>query len=354
MPAPAKDTAATDARSSGWLPEFCSGSTVFAVMVVAELVVLVMVIASADGAAPGWRRLGVMSVYVQWLALLNIVVLCSLRGVFERFGAAVGLFLVWLVGVLVTALGAAVICRMDQELALGLTVSPDETWRFIGANAAISALIAAALLRYLFVMQQWRDRVRAAAKAQVDALQARIRPHFLFNSMNTIASLIRSRPVEAEHAVEDLADLFRAALSSDAALGTLGEELDLVARYLDIEKLRLGERLRVDRDLSALPRDLPLPRLLLQPLVENAVYHGIQPRTDGGTLELRGRRDRGMIEIAVRNPLPPATHPSGNGIAVANVRARIGYHFGTRGELRVESGKDHYTAIVRIPETPVR
>lgn len=258
-----------------WLPQFCSLPTLFALMVVAEIVALVIAMAP-DRAARSWlSELGIASVFVQWLALLNAVVLCSSREVLERLPVQ-RIFSAWALAVITTALGSAVVYSMDHALGFGLTAPAGAIWRFSIGNAAICALIAAALLRYLYVRELWQERVHAAAKAQVDALQARIRPHFLFNSMNTIASLIRKRPTDAERAVEDLSELFRAALGTREMLGTLGEELDLIGHYLRIESLRLGERLKLDLDLQALPRDLPLPPLLLQPLVENAVYHGIQ------------------------------------------------------------------------------
>ena len=338
--------------SPNWLPHFCNAPTLFAVMIVAELVALVIVLVPETTSRPWLPRLGVVSVYVQWLALLNTVVLCSLRTPLQRLPMRNGFLIAWIAGVLVTALASAVVCRMDQILGLDLTVPAGSSWRFVAANAAICALIAAALLRYLFVLERWRERVRAASKAQVDALQARIRPHFLFNSMNTIASLIRSRPAEAERTVEDLSDLFRAALGADGQPGTLGEELDLVARYLQIERLRLGERLRVEMDVDELPRDFALPRLLLQPLIENAIYHGIQPRADGGTLGVRGRRLADAIEIVVCNPLPQALPASGNGIALANVRARIGYHFGAHASLHVQAGPENWIVTMRLPAKP--
>ncbi len=333
-----------------WLPQFCSLPTLFAVMIVAELVALVVVFAPDAHLRPWLPRLGVASVYVQWLALLNAVVLCSIRQPLEKMSVRAGFAIAWLLCIIVTALGSTVVCRMDQALGLGLSVPAEQTWRFVAGNALIAALIAAALLRYLFVLELWQERVEAASKAQVDALQARIRPHFLFNSMNTIASLIRTRPAEAERTVEDLADLFRAALGNSDASGTLGEELDLMDHYLRIEKLRLGDRLRIDVHADDLPRELPLPRLLLQPLVENAIYHGIQPRADGGTVHVAGRRLPGKVEITIRNPLPPDAVPARNGIALANVRARIEYHFGKRGELTVEPGGGEYAVTVRLPD----
>jgi len=341
-----------DATPRRWLPQFCSLPTLFAVMVVAELVALILVLAPDSPERPWLPRLGVATVYVQWLALLNAVVLCSMRQPLEGMSARAGFAFAWLLSVAVTALAAAVVWQIDQGLGLGLSAPFGQGRRFVLGNAAIAALISAALLRYLFVLEQWRERVHAASKAQVDALQARIRPHFLFNSMNTIASLIRTRPAEAERTVEDLADLFRAALGSGDAPGTLGEELDLMDHYLRIEKLRLGDRLSIALDVADLPRDLPLPRLLLQPLVENAIYHGIQPLADGGTVRIAGRNLPGAIEITIRNPQPTDARgaTSRNGVALANIRARIEYHFGTRGELHVEPDGGEFAVTVRLPD----
>ena len=333
-----------------WLPQFCSLPTLFALMVVAEIVALVIAMAP-DRVARSWlSELGIASVFVQWMALLNAVVLCSSREVLERLPVRLGFFSAWALAVITTALGSAVVYSMDHALDFGLTAPPGAIWRFSIGNAAICALIAAALLRYLYVRELWQERVHAAAKAQVDALQARIRPHFLFNSMNTIASLIRKRPTDAERAVEDLSELFRAALGTREMLGTLGEEIDLIGHYLRIEGLRLGDRLKLEIDLDDLPRNLPLPPLLLQPLVENAVYHGIQRMPEGGTLSVRGTRKDAMIEIIVRNPLPDdLAHPR-NAHALANVRARIEYHFGDKAALIVQPARGEFTVTVRLPE----
>ena len=339
-----------EAEKHRWLPHFCSLPTLYALMIVAELVALIIAMAPDRAARPWLSELGIASVFVQWLALLNAVVLCSSREMLERLPVRTGYVLAWLLAVVTTALGSAVVYSMDHALGLRLSAPAGAGWRFALGNAAICALIAAALLRYLFVREQWRERVQAAAKAQVDALQARIRPHFLFNSMNTIASLIRKRPLDAERAVEDLSDLFRAALGTREALATLGEELDLVGHYLRIESLRLGERLKLEIDLGAVPRDLAMPPLLLQPLVENAVYHGIQRMPEGGTLSILGRRRDGLVEIIVRNPVPDdAAHPR-NAHAMGNVRARIAYHFGDKGALIVQPARGEFTVTVQIPD----
>ena len=333
-----------------WLPDFCSLPVLFAVMVVAELLVLVVLIAPSDESRPLLPRLAMASLFVQWLALVCAVCLCKLRPRLHKLTPWFGIAAAYALMLTVTVLGSTLVFALDHQLGLGLTLPLQFEGRFVWRSAALCALIGAALLRYFFVLQQWRARVRAEAKARFDALQARIRPHFLFNSMNTIASLIRLRPAEAEHAVENLSDLFRAALGSDTTVqSTLGEELDLVRRYLDIEKLRLGERLRVDIDVHALPADLPLPALLLQPLVENAVYHGVQQLPEGGTVTIRGQREGTNVAIEIRNPCPPLRAAKRHGMALENTRARIEYHFGARGALKVDSGADYFACVVTLP-----
>ena len=334
-----------------WLPDFCSLPVQFVVVVVAELVVLIVLIAPGDETRPLLPRLTTASVFVQWLALLIMVSLCQVRPQLAKLRPWMGIGAAYVVMLAMTALGSALVFSLDQQLDLGLTLPAQFQARFIWRNSALCALIGAALLRYFYVFAQWREGVRAEAKARFDALQARIRPHFLFNSMNTIASLIPQHPADAERAVENLSDLFRAALGNEAASSTLGAELDLVRRYLDIEKLRLGERLRVELDVAALPPEMPVPALLLQPLIENAVYHGIQQLPDGGTITIRGTRGERGAEISIRNPCPPAGARSGgrHGMALANTRARIEYHFGRRGGLDIDAGADSFTCTLRLP-----
>lgn len=335
-----------------WLPDFCSVQVLFAIMVVAELLVFVILIAPSDETRALLPRLTTTSLFVQWLALLCAVCLCKLRPRLDKLTPWVGVAWAYALMLMVTVLGSLLVFWIDQALNLGLTLPAEFGVRFVWRNALLCALIGAALLRYFYVFEQWRSRVRAEAKARFDALQARIRPHFLFNSMNTIASLIPLRPNDAERAIENLADLFRAALGNDTAQSTLGEELELVRRYLDIEKLRLGDRLRVEWDIDALPSKQPVPALLLQPLIENAVYHGIQQLPEGGSITIRGSRAVGRIEILIRNPRPAenARLAGRHGMALTNTRARIEYHFGRRGSLDVDSGTDYFACTVTLPD----
>ncbi len=344
-----------------WLPPFCTLPTLFAVMIVAELVVLVVVLAPGSERVDALERLAIGSVFAQWLALLVVVALCSLRDRLDRMQPWIGSLLAWLAIIVTSALAASAIRWIDLNLAFGLTGSREAGLSFIWSTALICALIGAALLRYLIIIERWRSRVEAASKAQVEALQARIRPHFLFNSMNTIISLIRTRPSEAERAVEDLSDLFRAALGSDQRMATLGDELDLVDQYLRIELLRLGTRLSVQRELDDAPRAMPMPRLLLQPLVENAVIHGIARLPQGGVISLACRNEGHRVTLTVSNPCPigPRTidgmgraGAGHNGHAVANIRERIGYHYGDGASLETRQAGGVFLVTLTLPEPP--
>jgi two-component system sensor histidine kinase AlgZ len=205
------------------------------------------------------------------------------------------------------------------------------------------------------VQHQWRRNVQAEARARLQALQSRIRPHFLFNSMNTIAGLTRERPELAEEVVEDLADLFRAGLADSRQRVGLGEEIEMARRYLRIEALRLGDRLRVDWRIGDLPLDLPVPPLILQPLLENAVYHGIEPRAEGGEIRVEGRREGGAVVFVLRNPVHGAAprRREGHRMALENIRQRLALAYGDEGALTVRSTDGVFEVRIRLPGAPL-
>jgi len=332
------------------LPEFCDFRVVFAVMVLAQLVACVVSLTSPGRTVGTWRGFALTSLYVQWVAVASIGLLCVLRDWLGRAGVARGLALAWVMVMLVAAAGTAAAWWLDRRFALGLG-SGYALHRLQLEAMGVSALVAAAALRYLYIQAEWQREVRAQAESRVRALQARIRPHFLFNSMNTIASLIPLRPEEAELAVEDLADLFRGALGErqDTDLAT---ELDLVRRYFHIEQLRLGERLRLDWRIDEVPGDARVPPLLLQPLVENAIYHGIQPRTEGGTVTVSGGLDRDRVWITIENPLPGVEQPvrgGGNQMAQQNIEQRLRYFYKGRGRLEINRQPDSYRVTLGFP-----
>lgn len=328
------------------LPDFCSLPVLFALFVVGALTVTVMWLAPES--SRGWRGFTVGMSFVAWLALLLAVALCKLAPQLQRLPRRLPYAGVWLLMVLIVALASAIAGWLDGALQLQLIRSTPLA--FMRDNALIAALLGAAMLRYFYVLAQWQARMAAVAHAQVDALQARIRPHFLFNSMNTVAALVRVDPAAAERTVEDLSELFRAALGQHGSRdGTLGEELALVERYLAIEQLRLGDRLRVRRELDALPPDYPLPRLLLQPLVENAVRHGIQPLREGGEIVLRGHRDADALVIVIDNPLPATPAAGGNGHGLDNVRQRVQFRYGARAQVQAGPRDGRFVVCLQLP-----
>ncbi len=336
-----------------WVPDFCRLPTLFAVIVSAELVVLVLAFAPLDNERAQVWAFGTASLFAQWTGLTSALLLCKLRGALSRLRLLPGALLAWLVPVAVAALGAWLLYQINLGLhLLGAPIA--DPLRFVIRCAALAGLIGAVALRYAYVQEQWRQQVSAQAKAESESLQARIRPHFLFNSMNTIASLVRSDPQKAERAVEDLSDLFRAALGAGEGESTLAEEVELVERFLAIETLRLGDRLRVQwQREEPLPWDLKLPRLVLQPLVENAIIHGIAQLGDGGTIAIGLRTQDTRLMVTVGNPCPnDAAHdPHGNGHAQQNILHRLRYRFGTAASMVSRHDAGYYACELTLPLT---
>jgi len=327
-----------------FLPNFCAIRSVFAVVVGGELLAFVLSLAQPHGGS--WQTLSLLSLYLQWIFLGSAALLCVLRTPLARLGdigaglAAYALIL--LVTLLVSEAAARYVHRM-----------PDwhDHLRFIGRSLAVASIVAAVILRYLYIQHAWRQRLESEAHARIDALQARIRPHFLFNSLNTITSMIATAPQAAEELVMDLADLFRASLSQGDRMVMLDDELSLVRGYLRMEQVRMGERLRVCENLGTLPQDALIPPLTLQPLLENAVYYGIEPRENGGTIDVTGRIQDGDVVLEVSNPAPTGEQRrrDGAGMAQANVRERLQLAFGRRGGLQVAERDDVYHVTVRFP-----
>jgi len=329
-----------------FLPNFCSLHSAFVVVVSAELLAVVLAFASDEPLAEFWPTLALRSLYVQWVAVLATVLLCAVRRLLDGWSHAVAGLIAWLVIV-----GTAATVAFAAVKAVPQVESFDPA-AFTLRTVAVAAIVAAVLLRYLYHVHQQQERGLAASRARFEALQARIRPHFLFNSMNTIAALTRADPVLAEEVVQDLSDLFRATLADAERLVSLETELELTRSYVRIEGQRLGRRLEVAWDLEDLPMDARVPGLILQPLVENAVYHGIEPAHDGGVVTIAGRYRRGKVNLSVRNTLPPVgqeSHRSGNQIAVDNVRSRLAVRYGDEASLTVGRVDGEYQVRLTFP-----
>lgn len=336
----------------GFLPDFCSLRAAFVVVVSAELFAMILTLAAGPGLERLWDVLSQRSLIVQWIALATALLLCLLRSVIAQLGTVASGTLAWSVLMLVALAVTEVSVHAWPGGDPARVAMPSEHWDLLAQTLGISAIAGALVLRYLYVQDQWRRQLEAESRARLQALQSRIRPHFLFNSMNTIAALTRTDPARAEEAVNDLADLFRASLRESGGLSSLADELDLARGYLRIEQQRLGERLQVEWDLTGLPMSARLPPLVLQPLLENAVYHGIERASDPGMIRVQGRYRRGRITLLVSNPLPPADTPprgAGHRLAMDNIRQRLAGSFGEAAALTAVEAEDRYLVRLVFP-----
>lgn len=333
-----------------YLPDFCAASTVFIIVLVAALIAIMLALASNDSQHPFLIELSKTSFFVLWNALLSAMVLCQLRTYLEKAGptrAFVIAFAVLEVVCLLVAEGAWQTTRVFGQSAI-ITGSHGE---FLLRTFAISSIVMALAMRYLYISSEWRRSIVLEAQARISALQALIRPHFLFNSMNTIASLTRSDPARAEEAVEDLSDLLRANLGGSTDRSTLKQEFETAAIYQRIEKLRLGERLNVRWEIDALPMRARIPSLTIQPLLENAIYHGIELLPDGGEVIVSGQVTDGFLEIRISNPVATGEKRTtgGNKMAMSNIRQRFELAYGNSDAVRIDDSGDQYTVTLRFP-----
>jgi two-component system sensor histidine kinase AlgZ len=226
----------------------------------------------------------------------------------------------------------------------------DPTGMFVLKSVFAVGLVAVVFFRYLEIRARWRLELIAQAEARVQALQARIRPHFLFNSLNTIASLIPDDPASAETATLDLADIFRGSMRRADQLISLSDELELARQYLDMERRRLGERLEVDWRVDELPAGAAVLPLMLQPLLENAVAHGIQALHQGGKIAVYGRTEGDQVVITIGNPLAPEdSNAGGHGMAIRNIRERLSLAFGSRASLLTSQDNERFYAVLSLP-----
>lgn len=218
-------------------------------------------------------------------------------------------------------------------------------------RACLMTSIVTSIVFYYFHLQQ-RAYSPAIAEARLQALQARIRPHFLFNSINAVLSLIRSQPKRAETALEDMADLFRVLMADNRDLVPLAQEIALCRQYLDLEKLRLDERLKVTWQIDDMPPDALIPPLILQPLLENAVYHGIEPMAEGGEITVTIQTRHKELHIYISNPyIAQNQHVTGNKMALKNIKERLNLHFDLEAALKAEAKKNRYAVHIRLPLT---
>lgn len=328
-----------------FVPDLCRVRAVFLLLVTSELLVLVLSIVQGEQGWIDWNYFGLLSLFVQWTTLTSAALICLLRARLARMRvswATATIVAIVLLDVLAFSLFADSVLHPQG----GVTA-----WQGVAKKMLLALLIVLMVLRYFYLQHQWQQQREAEMQANLTALQARIQPHFLFNSMNTIASLIATNPERAEDAVLDLSELFRASLRSVDQLIPLSRELELCHRYLDIETLRLGDRLHLEWHIEAGLEHQAIPPLTLQPLVENAIYHGIQPRPEGGTVRIEAQSKGKFVYLLVQNPKPDHNNRQhqGNRMALTNIQARLQALFGEPAVLKHSHHNGIYTVTLRLP-----
>ena len=329
-----------------YIPNLCAAESVVIMFILAELLVVLYVLGASELPAFDWDQLALASFYVQWVVLLCAGALCTLRPVLVRLNLVPGVVLSFAIILL-----SALVCSLAAMLVLNVFTAGELTYWWVLRNQLVAAVIGGIALRYFYLQQQLREREQAEVTARLESLRARIRPHFLFNTMNSIASLIGSRPDDAERAVEDLSELFRASLVDNEQGGTVANELHLCKLYLNIEKLRLGDRLKLDWRVDRSVEDQPMPALLLQPLIENAVYHGVARMPEGGTIIIEVLQRGDYVEISVENPLPPGEPPPSGGhhMALDNIQQRLAALHEDRAGFVVTQDADSHRVSLSYP-----
>lgn len=307
-----------------------------------------MLTVAAETSDGRWIRFGVTSLVVQWVSLLTLGMLYVMR---ERLRRWRPLAIAWLALALLVVNSTGVVA-LGWHLMRGATLDLASDRGDLLVRTMLIALIVGLLALAAF-QNHWRARQLAvrAKQAELAALQARVRPHFLFNTLNTGAALVHHRPDDAEQLLLDLADLFRAALSGPRVI-PLQEEIALVRRYVEIEALRFGDRLRVH---WALPDPIPavdVPSLSLQPLVENAIRHGIERIPGGGEVSITVERTGDTVRVVVDNPLPSdadAQARAGHNVGLPATAARIEAHTGGLGKVEASARDGRFIATVTLP-----
>lgn len=362
-------------------PEFCTLSVLLQAFFWAQLGSLLYVL--GQGLPLDWSLAGLVSIYSGWMSVILVFAWCLLSRYVtsdllhrKRWNRnrmqSVFWSMLWLTGIVLATLLAQLIYQLGSSQYLPLLPPGVEQWSFLLSSAVITAILSGSLLRYLFIQQRWRSQQQQQARAELRNLQARVHPHFLFNTLNTIAALAEEQPEHAVAAIEDLSDLLRQSLAPRDRLISLAEELDLARRYLRLMQWRLGERLQlgwhIEQAICSDPR-WRLPPLTLQVLLENAVLHGIQPRRDGGCIDVHASVSAQKLYIRISNPCAGNSQPQasavdagsaieqataqathqGTGTAISDLRRRLQLMLTRTVSLETRVVEDRFEATLCLP-----
>lgn len=343
------------------MPMFCRPQVVLRVMVLAQAVAILLSLAP-HSLTDFWPRLGFTSLFVHWVALVTLALLCWCRQRLVRF-SAIQLAVLTICTLLVISTLLAVFSFYSL---VSTTVEPSSGafWSFLLRIWAMTLLVGVMVMQLFGFYIEQSERLAAQSRSELDALQARIQPHFLFNSLNTAAELTQQDPVAAETALLNLASLFRAAMAAGQQV-SLAQELQLSQQYLALEQWRLADKLTMDWQLPAVIPTLNLPALTLQPLFENAIRHGVEKLRAPSTIRVELYQSTSNVTFLLTNPIPQQlaneadsasnwTHLHSNGIALANIRRRLQLQFGESAQLSTHQSHDEFRVKMVLPLTSAR
>ncbi|GAA4360053.1 sensor histidine kinase [Kangiella marina] len=330
------------------LPDFCQAATVYLTIIASVLLALLLSLVTPQWHTGFWYNLSLHSLFVLWVSLTSLGTLCFLR----HYLPAKTLKKLSLKRFSSLAIGVILLVTLCYSLLISFYLSQEPSLWFLLRNIIIAFIVSGVLFRYFYLKEESVRRIRSEAEARVQALQSRIRPHFLFNSLNTLANLAAVDPEKTEHMILDMADIFRASMKRSDVLIPFSEEKQLCHQYLSLETQRLGDRLHVEWQVNHIADNLLVPPLLLQPLLENAVYHGIQKHPQGGTIRIKGISYQKHIQLEITNPLPPsdAIAHKGNSMALNNIRQRLEVLYGNKAQLSYHQGQTEFYCILKIPK----
>jgi two-component system sensor histidine kinase AlgZ len=323
------------------LPDFRNLGVVARILLGVNALAFAAVLAAAPGWGAALERFLLVAARLEPALAVTLVVLYALSPALARLPY-------WQGGAAVVALALAASGTLHVASA-----APGDAAAGLVRTLVLAAIAALLLLAYLRLLT--RAYSPALAEARLQALQSRIRPHFLFNSLNAVLSLIRRDPRRAERALEDLSDLFRVLMQDNRSFVPLGDEISLLERYASLEQLRLGERLKVVWELDAAPRDAMMPPMILQPLLENAIYHGVEPGAGEGRVVVRIERRGARVFARVENPyIEEHAHRAGNRMALANIRERLQLFFDVEARIDMRVAGERYVVEIAMPYRPAK
>jgi len=337
--------------SAELLPDFCTNQIVLTAMLIGELLAIVLSISYGGWDFGMLEYLAYASLFIQWITITDIAVLCFCKRWFILLPPNIMMALIYMLLQIITLLISQAGFLIASNVEIYSEWSDLFQYQLLGSNLATSMIVTALTMHYFYINHQSKLRYNAQTHAKIEALQARMRPHFLFNSMNTIANLIHDDPNKAEDAVLDLSELFRSSLGKHDFV-SLSEEISITKRYTNIEALRLGERLNIHWHSPRILPNMQMPALMLQPLVENAIYHGVEPIAEGGLIEVKVDVSDDMVQFFVSNPIPegvPVGRRKGNSIALNNIRQRLSLAYGEDASIEFDKEGGIHTVILTIP-----